>query len=89
MNITFDTLVFREGGMYVAHCPQLDVASCGNTVEEARTNIAEAVRLFLEEAAKMGTLQDILDEAGYEPDNGALVPPRLIATESMAVTIAG
>jgi predicted RNase H-like HicB family nuclease len=87
MNITYDAHVFQERDMYVAHCPQLDVASCGRTVEEARGNLAEAVRLFLEEAGKLGTLQEILDEAGYEPDNGALVPPKLVSAESMAVTI--
>ncbi len=61
MNIEFDSIVFEENGTFVAHCPQLDVSSCGKTVDEARTNILTAVRLFLEEAARMGTLREILD----------------------------
>jgi len=46
----FTALVEREGNGYVALCPELDVASQGNTVEEARCNLAEAVTLFLETA---------------------------------------
>jgi predicted RNase H-like HicB family nuclease len=46
----FTALVEREGDGYVALCPELDVASQGSTVEEARTNLAEAVQLLLETA---------------------------------------
>jgi len=47
----FTAAVHREGDLYVALCPELDVASQGKTVEEARSNLAEAVRLFLESAS--------------------------------------
>ena len=46
----FTALVEREGDGYVALCPEFDVASQGDTVEEARRNLAEAVGLFLETA---------------------------------------
>ncbi|MCD6283293.1 type II toxin-antitoxin system HicB family antitoxin [bacterium] len=87
MNIEFDSIVFEENGAFVAHCPQLDISSCGKSVDEARANILTAVRLFLEEAARMGTLREILNEAGYMPDNGRERPPKLVSTESMAVSI--
>ena len=60
MEIEFTTQIFREGRMYVAHTPELDVSSCGGTKERALKNLKEAVRLFLEEAEKMGTLDQIL-----------------------------
>ena len=41
----------REGNGYVALCPELDVASQGDTVEESQHNLQEAVQLFLEEAS--------------------------------------
>lgn len=44
-------LIEREDDGYVALCPELDVASQGETVEEARQNLAEAVQLFLETAS--------------------------------------
>ena len=43
-------IIEREGDGYVSFCPELDIASQGNTVEEARRNLAEAVELFLESA---------------------------------------
>ena len=43
-------LIEREGDGYVALCPEFDVASQGDSIEEARKNLTEAVRLFLETA---------------------------------------
>jgi len=39
-----------EGDGYVAICPEFDIASQGNAVEEARSNLTEAVALFFETA---------------------------------------
>ena len=44
----FTAIIEREGDGYVALCPELDVASQGTTVEEARANLREAVELFFE-----------------------------------------
>lgn len=43
-------IIEREGEGYVALCPELDVASQGETVEEARHNLVEALELFFEYA---------------------------------------
>jgi predicted RNase H-like HicB family nuclease len=43
-------LIEREGNGYVALCPELDIASQGDTVEEAKSNLVEAVELFFETA---------------------------------------
>ena len=43
-------IIQREGDAYVALCPELDVASQGSSVEEARANLKEAVELFFETA---------------------------------------
>ena len=47
-NYSLTALVEREGSGYVSLCPELDVASQGDTVEQATTNLKEAVELFLE-----------------------------------------
>jgi predicted RNase H-like HicB family nuclease len=44
-------IIEREGDGYVALCPQLDVASQGDSVEEARDNLREALELFFETAS--------------------------------------
>jgi predicted RNase H-like HicB family nuclease len=43
-------IIEREGEGYVSLCPELDVASQGDTIELARKNLQEAVELFLETA---------------------------------------
>ena len=49
---TFTAIIEREDNMYVSLCPELDVASQGATIEDARANLTEAVELFLETASK-------------------------------------
>ena len=44
------TLIEREGDMFVSLCPELDIASQGDSVEEARANLIEALELFFEDA---------------------------------------
>lgn len=46
----FTAIIEREADGYVALCPELDIASQGDTVEEARKNLAEAIELFFEVA---------------------------------------
>ena len=41
-------IIEKDGEIYAALCPELDVASQGATVEEATANLREAVELFLE-----------------------------------------
>ena len=43
-------IIEREGSGYVALCPELDIASQGDTVDQARSNLGEAVELFFEVA---------------------------------------
>ena len=50
MNRRLTAIVEREGDGYVAHCPELDVASQGDSVAEARNNLEEALALFFETA---------------------------------------
>ncbi len=44
-------VIEREGDGYVALCPELDIASQGDTIEEARSNLEEALGLFFEVAS--------------------------------------
>jgi predicted RNase H-like HicB family nuclease len=44
-------IIEREDDGYVALCPELDIASQGATIEEARANLVEALTLFFESAS--------------------------------------
>jgi predicted RNase H-like HicB family nuclease len=44
-------IIEREDSAYVAFCPEVDIASQGETVEAARRNLIEALELFFESAS--------------------------------------
>ncbi|MBG1265757.1 type II toxin-antitoxin system HicB family antitoxin [Nostoc sp. WHI] len=46
----FTAIIEREEKGYVSLCPELDIASQGNTIEEARSNLVEALELFFQTA---------------------------------------
>jgi predicted RNase H-like HicB family nuclease len=55
----FTAIIERDGDGFTSLCPQLDIASQGSTVEEARTNLIEALELFFE-VADPAEIQDRL-----------------------------
>ena len=65
-NLVITEEIWKEGNVYVAHCPELDVVSCGKDIDEARKNLLEVIEIHLEETAKLGTLKAFLEEAGYD-----------------------
>jgi len=54
----YTAVVWKEPEAYVSKCPELGVASCGDTFDEAVSNLREAVELYLENAREL----DLLDE---------------------------
>jgi predicted RNase H-like HicB family nuclease len=87
MDIQFTTRVFKEGRTFVAHVLELDVSSCGGTAEKAVKNLKEAVRLFLEECANMGTMERVLEEAGYTKSGQKLRSPKLVSMQQISLRL--
>ena len=64
MKLKLTEELWKEGNMYVSYCPELDIASCGENVDQAKKN--------LKEAKKLGTIDDLLQEAGFDEAQGIL-----------------
>ena len=58
--------IWKEGNMYVSYCPELDVSSCGEGVQQAKKNLVEAIIINIEETKRMGTFEKFLDDCGLE-----------------------
>jgi predicted RNase H-like HicB family nuclease len=58
----FTAVIEREDNMYVALCPELDIASQGENVENARANLIEAIELFFETASQQEIRDRLHDE---------------------------
>jgi predicted RNase H-like HicB family nuclease len=65
MNLSVPIEVFNEGDVYVALSRELNVSSFGESVDDARRSLREAVEAFLEECEAMGSLEEVLDESGF------------------------
>jgi len=81
MNIDYTVQIWQEGVQFIAHAMPLDIMSSGTTPQQAREALQEAVELFFATASEIGSLSDILAEAGYEYQEGAWISPTWIAVE--------
>ena len=78
-DIAYTVHTFKEAGTYVAYVPELDISSCGATIEDARRNIQDAVQGFLETSSDMGALDAILVESGYKGKGDSWEAPEFVA----------
>ncbi len=72
--------------MYVSYIPQLNMASCGRTIEKAEKNIRDATEGFFEATDKMGTTKEVLEEAGFLFDK-EWKAPEILKSERMSLAI--
>ena len=85
--IQFHAEVFKEENLYVAVCPELDVSSFGTAVDEAKEGLREAVEAFVEGCQRLGTLEEVLGEAGFRREGDTWVAREPMAAETLvAVT---
>jgi predicted RNase H-like HicB family nuclease len=92
-NIVLELSLFvrKEDNQYASWCPELDVASCGDTMEEACSNLDDAVDIYLETLLEEGKLLEILGERGFKPstDDGEreICEAPFLSSRHKAVTV--
>ena len=62
--IAVEIVVTKEGNQYSSWCPELDIASCGNSPEEAVKNLGDALELYLGTLEQEGEQKQIFKERG-------------------------
>lgn len=78
LNVEIPVSIYKEGNAYVAYAHDLDLATQGDSVEDAKRMFAEAADLFVEGCEEMGTLNDVLENLGWEKINNKWKPPEYI-----------
>ena len=69
----------RESDQFVAYTPALDLSTSGSTLEEAKNNFTEAVKIFFDEIVEMGTFEDVLLDLGWKKQNNDFIPPVIVS----------
>ncbi len=87
MTLDLTVNIWQEGKQFVAHALPLDVMSSGATAEAARQAVDEAVGCFIKTAADMGTLEQVLQDCGFELRDGTWVSPNWVGVERHAVAV--
>jgi predicted RNase H-like HicB family nuclease len=75
--------MWREDNLFLARCVEIDVDSFGNTVESAKKNLEEAIRLYFSTADEIGTLkaeiERITDAASEKTETKPLKPSEYLS----------
>lgn len=57
---------WKEGSIFVACCPEIDMVAQGYSLEEAKKNLLEVIEIQFEEMKEMGTLEGFLKDMGFD-----------------------
>ncbi|MFQ6042492.1 MAG: type II toxin-antitoxin system HicB family antitoxin [Candidatus Poribacteria bacterium] len=84
--LIFRAEIFQEDDVYVGLCPELNVSSYGEDIDEAKQSLQEAVEGFLETCEAMGTLEEVLEEAGFFHVQDAWISREPIIEERLSIS---
>jgi len=88
--ILLNVIVKEEDKGYSVICQELNVASQGETFEEAISNIKEAVELYIESAEQLGIMDDVLEQLGISRDEfkkGKIIPKVVTANVPIEISV--
>ncbi len=86
VDVNLTVSFFREGKKFIAYAPALDLSTSGKTLEDAKKKFSEAVGIFIEELHKNGTTEEVLQDLGWEKNDGWR-PPMLVGQEMQKIGI--
>jgi predicted RNase H-like HicB family nuclease len=78
--IVYRAEFFREGDLYVGLAPELNVSSFGETLEEARRSLQEAVEAFAEACQTMGSFDEVMEESGFTKRGESWLARKVVAS---------
>ena len=80
-------IILREKDRFVAYSPALDLSSSGKNYEQAKKRFTEAASLFFEEIIAKNTVNEALEELGWQKIRKEWRPPTVISQETETVRI--
>lgn len=89
MNFKFNlpVIFFKEKSAFVAYSPALDLSTAGKTFASVKKRFTEAANLFFEEIIKKGTINEALEDLGWQKTKKNWLPPQIISHEPETIQI--
>ncbi|MFH1226029.1 MAG: hypothetical protein V1684_01955, partial [bacterium] len=82
LEIKLPVSILREGERFVAYTPALDLSTSGQSYEEVKKRFSEIVNIFFEELIKKNTIEEVLQDLGWQHIQTGWNPPVMISQES-------
>ncbi|MDP1629448.1 MAG: hypothetical protein Q8L57_02395 [bacterium] len=86
-NLQIPISIFREGKHFIAYTPALDLSTSGKNYEQVKKRFNEVVAIFFEELIKKGTIDEVLENLGWQKVKKQWTPPSLISQESEKIQL--
>ena len=83
INFNLPVSILKEGGVFVAYSPAVEISTVGETFEEANRRFEEAVDIFFEEIIEKNTLEEALFELGWQKQDKRFSPPVVVSNQMM------
>ena len=79
--------IIKEDKYFVAYTPALDFAATGDSLEDAKKSFSEAINIFFYEIEEKGTLEEVLQEFGWQKLDNIYQPPEVVEQSEEQVKI--
>lgn len=88
MRLQLTIEIWKKGDWYLARTPELDFISQGRTLDDAKRNLLEVIKIQFKEMREMGTLEDYLLECGFETkDEDIIHESEMVGFEKSVVSV--
>lgn len=85
--VSLPVTFLREGKQFVAYSPALDLSTSAATLEAAEKRFDEVVHIFFEELLRKGTLEEVLEDLGWQKVDQEWEPPQVVEHRTERVRI--
>lgn len=87
IQFSLPVIVMKEATGFVAYSPALDLSTVGETFDKAKAMFEEAVGIFFEEIVEKGTVDQALEELGWQKVNRKYMPPVIVGQQTESFNV--
>jgi predicted RNase H-like HicB family nuclease len=66
VSVSLPVMITREGELYIAYTPALDISTQGKSLEQVKERFDELVKIFFKDLHKRNKVDEVLEECGWQ-----------------------